>query len=79
MTASLIYGASAGALHAITGPDHVLSARLPRGGVRRGLLLDHPRPLWMSDARVPRDEKHVHAVREEPDGHDPEQHAAVGR
>ena len=42
MTATILYGASAGMLHAVTGPDHVLSLgpvalRYPRASFRIGL------------------------------------------
>jgi nickel/cobalt exporter len=42
MTATILYGASSGVLHAVTGPDHVLSLgsvalRHPRGSARIGL------------------------------------------
>lgn len=43
MAAAIIYGASSGALHAVTGPDHVLSLgpealRARRGALRVGLV-----------------------------------------
>lgn len=43
MTAALLYGATSGALHAVSGPDHVLSLspaalREPKGAFRVGLV-----------------------------------------